>query len=1024
MEEDASAAIPIYRWEGRGLGVCFENVTVVGAAQGNRRVNDFGSILLKVAMVPITLVKGILLSEETRERRILQDLTGALFPGETLLVLGNPGAGCSTALKVHASHRAGYQRIDGSVRYAGLSPEDFQGEFRFEVVYNDEEDIHFPSLSVQDTMEFALRLRWPAGDPQQPHERQFTRTMTERLLAKLGMSHTRDTIVDDAFIRGVSGGERKRVSLAEVLAVNPSVASWDNPIRGLDSSSAQDFLFTLKEMSKSTGMTNIVSLYQASEMMYQTCFSKVLLLYEGRAIYFGPASQARKYFHDMGFLPLHRQSTPEFLLGVTSPNERRIDPRCSNSLSADPDSLAKTYRSSEIYRHVVDEIAHYKAHVCTSGVIEAFHAAVESTVSKHRWLKASGPSTMLKQVLVASQRHFRLLWSDKATVYTVTALTIVNALICGSAFYHAPRTSTGSFMRSCALYFPLVYFFLNSLTEVSKTVHARSILLKQFRLGFIHPASFAITQALCDIPLAFILTLIFSCCYYFLVGFNETASQFWIFVLITFAHYGSVSAMFRMLGAWSPDMSIALLAMGAAIPVVTLYAGYAPPLPTQHRWGSWLRRVAPTPYALEALLSNEFYNIQLHCTESELVPSGPGYENLAYQGCPLPDAKPGTTVSSGSVYLHTYYEYSREHLWRNFGIIIAFWFIYVVLTAVGLTLLTRETNQASGLVFKRGCASSSAPTCTITTTSTTTTPATSKESEEPRSLDVKCSRGSDKAAGVVPPTDEDHQPPFSEPKGSGEEECDVRSLLTFENLSYTVTVNNKPKRLLNNISGYVRAGQLTALMGASGAGKTTLLDILSQRKVEGQVDGTMLMDGRPIDGMFARSCGFCMQQDIHEPLTTLGPIADAIVGEAGDGKLGVEERKRLTIGVELAARPLGLLFLDEPTSGLDSQAAYSVISFLRCIAAEGIPIICTIHQSFGVIFDMFDHILLLAPGGNTVYFGETGPNLQILAQYFAQYGLTMAADENPAEFVVKTITDKSPRGRDWAQIWAQSEAAG
>lgn len=245
-------------------------------------------------------------------------------------------------------------------------------------------------------------------------------------------------------------------------------------------------------------------------------------------------------------------------------------------------------------------------------------------------------------------------------------------------------------------------------------------------------------------------------------------------------------------------------------------------------------------------------------------------------------------------------------------------------------------------------------------------------------------------------------------------------------------------------------------MGVSGAGKTTLLDTLAQRKKDGTVSGDMRLGGRSVVGVgkaFSQACGFCMQQDVHDPGTTvrealifsammrrphsvpeaeklahvdgvmdllaLGPIADALVGTPGEGGLGVEERKRLTIGVELAAAPSALLFLDEPTSGLDSQAAYSLMRFLQGIAASGVPIICTIHQPSAVIFDMFDHILLLAPGGRTVYFGETGDNSGTVVDYFARNGVAMASTANPAEFILDTVADPALADK-WSQRWNES----
>ena len=97
--------------------------------------------------------------------------------------------------------------------------------------------------------------------------------------------------------------------------------------------------------------------------------------------------------------------------------------------------------------------------------------------------------------------------------------------------------------------------------------------------------------------------------------------------------------------------------------------------------------------------------------------------------------------------------------------------------------------------------------------------------------------------------------------------------------------------------------------------------------------------------------------------------ADAVVGVPGEG-LNVEQRKRLTIGVELAAKPPLLLFVDEPTSGLDSQTSWAVLDLLEKLSKAGQSILCTIHQPSAMLFQRFDRLLLLAEGGKTVYFGQ------------------------------------------------------
>jgi len=157
-------------------------------------------------------------------------------------------------------------------------------------------------------------------------------------------------------------------------------------------------------------------------------------------------------------------------------------------------------------------------------------------------------------------------------------------------------------------------------------------------------------------------------------------------------------------------------------------------------------------------------------------------------------------------------------------------------------------------------------------------------------------------------------------------------------------------------------------------------------------------------------------------LLELNEMQDAIISS-----LGVEQRKRLTIGVELAAKPNLLLFLDEPTSGLDSQSAYSVVRFLKKLANAGQAIVCTIHQPSSVLIQQFDMIAALNPGGNTFYFGPVGENGKDVVKYFADRGFECPPEKNVAEFILETAAKsrKRPDGTkvDWNEEWRNSENA-
>ncbi|KAL1738004.1 P-loop containing nucleoside triphosphate hydrolase protein, partial [Schizophyllum fasciatum] len=275
---------------------------------------------------------------------------------------------------------------------------------------------------------------------------------------------------------------------------------------------------------------------------------------------------------------------------------------------------------------------------------------------------------------------------------------------------------------------------------------------------------------------------------------------------------------------------------------------------------------------------------------------------------------------------------------------------------------------------------------------------------------------------------------------------------TWENVNYTVPVPGGTRRILHNVSGFVKPGTLTALMGSSGAGKTTCLDVLAQRKNIGVITGDMLVDGRPLPLDFARKTAYAEQMDVHEPTTTVRealrfsaylrqpshvPIEEknAYVEEIIDLlelqdltealvlSLSVEARKRLTIGVELASKPELLLFLDEPTSGLDAQSAWNLVRFLRKLADQGQAILCTIHQPSSLLFESFDRLLLLERGGETVYFGDIGSDSHIIRDYFAKHGAVCPKTVNPAEYMLEAIgAGIAPRvgDRDWKDVWLDS----
>lgn len=398
--------------------------------------------------------------------------------------------------------------------------------------------------------------------------------------------------------------------------------------------------------------------------------------------------------------------------------------------------------------------------------------------------------------------------------------------------------------------------------------------------------------------------------------------------------------------------------------------------------------------------------------------------------CPIAGAVAGETTVSGDAWVQSSYGYSYSHIWRNLGIIFGFQFFFY-----GIYFLATEWNSSYGssaefLIFRRGHVpkhvkeqvdeETAAESPNLTNSSSTTA--------------TEGANGAD--TSVIPPQ---------------------HDVFTWRNVVYDITIKGEPRRLLDNVSGWVRPGTLTALMGVSGAGKTTLLDALAQRTTTGVITGDMLVNGKPLDSSFQRKTGYVQQQDLHLETTTvrealrfsamlrqpksvskaekyayvedvikmlsMEDFSEAVVGNPGEG-LNVEQRKLLTIGVELAAKPALLLFLDEPTSGLDSQSSWAIVTFLRKLADNGQAVLSTIHQPSAILFQEFDRLLFLAKGGKTVYFGDIGENSKTLLNYFESHGAEPCGpDDNPAEYMLN-IVGAGPSGKsaqDWPTVWNDSQ---
>ncbi|KAH6877437.1 pleiotropic drug resistance ABC transporter [Coprinopsis sp. MPI-PUGE-AT-0042] len=1008
--------------KGRQLGVMFSDLRVVGMGASASFQPTLGSLFN-----PKNILRGLQLKRHPPLRDILAGFEGVVRPGEMLLVLGRPGSGCTSLLKVLANQRNSFHAVEGDVVYDSLTPDEVAARYRGDIQYCPEDDIHFPTLTVDQTIHFAAKTRAPQARISGQSRDQFTRTIADLYETIFGLKHVKDTVVGDESLRGVSGGEKKRVSISEVMATNSLITSWDNATRGLDSSTALEFIRALRIATDLARNTTIVSIYQAGESLADL-FDKICLIYEGKMVYFGPARLARQYFIDMGYEPANRQTTPDFLVSVTDPKGRTTRdnrPEGSKPIPKTPLEFEQYYRDSEIRKMNLKDMEEYEREfVDKEEVADEYRKSAREEQARHTRGKSSYTISIPMQTRIVMLRRIQIMRGSFLAQGLKTFTFVAQAVIIGTTFLKLPDNTGAYFSRGGVLFFSTFLPALFSMSEIPALFAQRRIVHRHEQAAMYHPMIEALALTLVDIPFVFVTMVCFTVILYFVVQLEQTASSFFIYFVFIFAIAVSMKAFFRGLAASFKSEAPAQAVAGILLLALSIYTGYQIPRPSMIGALRWISYINPTFYAFEGLMANEFHALDGAC--ASLVPSGPGYEgvSVANQVCPVVGGEAGQPTVNGDTYLMLSYGYMYNHLWRNFGIVIAFGIGFLCWLLIFSEYNTGVSGGRDITLFKRG-----------------TKPALVEEAEAAVGNDEEKEATANKSSNVA-----DEGAGKEDAKDALAEQPKMENVFSWDHITYTVSVSGEKRVLLDDVSGYVAPGKLTALMGESGAGKTTLLNVLAERTDSGVITGDRFFNGQGLPPDFQSQTGYCQQMDTHAGKTTvrealqfsarlrqpssvskaekdayvekclkmcgLEPFADAMVGT-----LGVEQKKRTTIGVELAAKPKLLLFLDEPTSGLDSQSAWAIMAFLRTLA-DNAP------QPSAELFQVFDRLLLLKKGGQVVFFGDTGHHSSNLIKYFESNGARKCKpEENPAEYMLDIIGAgaAATTDRDWNEVWTNSE---
>ncbi|KAJ5787614.1 hypothetical protein N7457_002604 [Penicillium paradoxum] len=1007
--------------ETRNRDVLFKNLSVSGTGSAVQIQQTVLSAALSPLVYPVKRFVSICGERKQRDRRtILHGFDGIVRSGELLLVLGRPGSGCSTLLKVLCGYLDGLILDPGSeIQYKGIPFATMIKHYRGEIVYSAEADHHFPNLTVGQTLEFAAHARAPRNRLGSISRNQYVESAVRGVMDTFSLSHTYNTNVGNSYIPGVSGGERKRVSIAEMVLSRASVGAWDNSTCGLDAATAVDFVRALRTSAKLAGSCHAVAAYQAPEALYDT-FDKVILLYEGRQIYFGSREGAVMYFEKMGWKRPLQQSSADYLTAVTNPGERECRPDMEHTVPRTPQEFETHWKQSPEYAKLQISMTEYKENNPLDGSAEA-QLKQTKRLEQATYVRPSSAFllSMPMQIRLCMARAWQRTRNDIPALVATAVAQMVVSLIIGSLFCNIPNNTEGLNQRASVLFLAVLTNALISLLEINTLYSQRPIVEKQAAYAFVHPSTEAIAAVVVDFPVKFLRCVLSAIVVYFFANLRREPAQFFIYILFQLTAVMTMATMFRTLATVTKTIGQAMALAGITIICVAVYTGFTVPQFNMRPWFGWIRWANPIFYAFEGIVANEFHGRRFQCME--YIPASAFHQGLAFT-CAYVGSVPGERFVSGDAYIAGSYDYSYNHIWRNYGILLGFLIFFHILYFSLTELIPGTIPAHEVLTFRSGRVPEITKGCDLET-----------GTQQPLSLELKSRTTEDR------------------PLVGGKKDT-----LLWKGLSYDIPIKGGEQRLLDDVSGWVKPGSLTALMGVSGAGKTTLMNVLAQRMSIGVVTGDMLVNGHEPDASFARETGYVQQQDLHVETCTvrealrfsatlrqprsvsmeekytsvedviqllgMDEFAEAVVGNPGDG-LNMEQRKLLSIGVELAAKPQILIFLDEPTSGLDSRSSWAICTFMRKLADHGQPVLATIHQPSAILFEQFDRLLFLAKGGKTVYFGDLGNQARILLEYLEANGARPCGPtENPAEYMLDVIGNgtEGQAPIDWVGAWRKS----
>ncbi|XP_058096886.1 ABC transporter G family member 1-like [Magnolia sinica] len=576
---------------------------------------------------------------------ILQGLTGYAQPGEVLAIMGPSGCGKSTLLDALAGRLGSNTRQSGEILINGRKQTLAFGTS----VYVTQDDTLMATLMVREAVYYSAQLQLPDSMP-----RWEKRERAETTIREMGLQDAMNTRIGGWATKGLSGGQKRRVSICIEMLTRPKLLYLDEPTSGLDSAASYHVMNRIVGLARRSGRTIIASIHQPSSEVFEL-FNNLCLLSAGRTVYFGPASEANEFFALNGFpCPSLRNPSDHFLRTINKDFDKDIEQGPGTKSTAEAiDILVKSYKSSPTSKQVSQRVAQ----ICKieGGALE----------------KKGSQASFLSQSLVLARRSFVNMYRDLGYYWLRFAIYIALCLCVGTIYYNIGKSFSSIQARGSMLMFVASFLTFMAIGGFPSFVEDMKIFGRERLNGHYGVGAYVVGNTISSIPYLFLISIVPGAIAYFLVGLQRGADHFVYFTLVLFVCTTLVESLMMIVASIVPDFLMGIIT-GAGIQGVMMLNGGFFRLPDDLPKPFWkypMYYIAFHKYAFQGFYKNEFIGLT--------------FPNNQAGGPP--------TISGDEILRRTWQVEMGYSKWVDLGILIAMVILYRVLF-LGIIKMTEKVK--------------------------------------------------------------------------------------------------------------------------------------------------------------------------------------------------------------------------------------------------------------------------------------------------------------------------------------------